>query len=76
LVTSNLSGVIYNNANLEGSSLYGADLSRADLSKAILSYADLTNANLRGAIVDDAQFSGVILYNTIMPSGYIEKSFC
>lgn len=69
---ADLSGAILNNTDLAGTNLKGAtlrgaklqkaDLRRADLYKADLSEADLTDADFRGALTDEAVFSGAIGY--------------
>ena len=69
---ADLSGAILNDTDLAGTNLKGvslqgaqmrnADLRRADLYKANLSGADLTDADFRGALTDEADFSGVIGY--------------
>ena len=69
---SDLSGAILNDTDLAGTNLKGvslqgaqmrnADLRRADLYKANLSGADLTDADFRGALTDEANFSGAIGY--------------
>jgi uncharacterized protein YjbI with pentapeptide repeats len=51
-------------ANLSGADLSGADLSEADLYKADLSGANLSDANLEKILLDDANFTGVIGYNS------------
>ena len=69
---SDLSGAILNKTDLAGTNLKGvslrgaqlidADLRRADLYKADLSDADLTDADFRGALTDEADFSGALGY--------------
>jgi len=59
-----LEGANLKGANLSGADLSGADLSEADLYKADLSGANLSDANLENSLLDDANFTGVIGYNS------------
>jgi uncharacterized protein YjbI with pentapeptide repeats len=73
LEAANLNGVKLIRTYLKGANLSHAKLRGAILEKVILANADLSYADFSGAAID-ADLTGVIFQQTIMPDGSIKSN--